>query len=257
LFNQLDRVAGGDYNYKIEQSRCLEFQKIVCQINMLSGEVQRKISEIEETKLDTISTLVNAIEAKDKYTKGHSERVKNIALIISKDCTEIDKDILSTAAILHDIGKISIHEDLLNNSGALSEEEFNIIKTHPVIGHQILGSSKMLNEIKKIVIQHHERPDGKGYPYGLKENEISFYSKILQVADALDAITSDRPYRKGRSFEVALTIMIEERGKQFDGEVVGLLLGYQFEVKSYLESYESPHTSVALGSSDGAEKYTS
>jgi len=257
LFSQLNRVTGGDYSYKIERSEYFEFQNIVRQINLLSSEVQRKISEIEETKLDTISTLVNAIEAKDKYTKGHSERVKNIALIISKEFEGIDQDMLSTAAILHDIGKISIHEDLLNKLETLSDEEFNIIKTHPSMGYQILSNSKMLNEIKEIVIQHHERPDGKGYPYGLKGDQISIYSKILQVSDALDAITSDRPYRKGRGFDVAIAIILQERGKQFDNGVVTALLKHRFEIKEYLESYERHVRNETLGELGGTVLYTS
>jgi len=238
IIRQIDRVARGDYSHKITHYGSKEMQTLSNHVNILSDEVQKKISEIEVANLDAISTLVNAIEAKDKYTKGHSERVKNIALILSQGYKEVDKDIVSSAAILHDIGKISIHEDILNKPGKLTDDEYELIKTHPQMGYDILRNSRMLNEVKEIVLQHHERPDGKGYPNGLKGDQMSMYSKILQVADTFDAINSDRPYRKGRSFDETVQIIIEEQGAQFDEDVVDTLLVYLEDIREYLEVYK-------------------
>ena len=171
---------------------------------------------------DTILALSSAIDAKDEYTRGHSERVTVYSIEIAKEMG-LEKDKikeLQIAALLHDVGKIGIPERVLLKNDRLTEEEFAIMKKHPEIGKDILAHIKLLRNSLPGILEHHERPDGKGYPLGLKGKEISLYGRIIAVADTYDAMTSDRPYRKGLPDEVAISEIQKNAGKQFDEEVV-------------------------------------
>lgn len=184
-----------------------------------------------------IGTLVAAMEAKDLYTKGHSVRVGQYALLIGRamNLSPKELDLLNNAAVLHDIGKIGIQDEILNKPGALTPEERKIIETHPQIAIQIIGETAISAETKEIILHHHEHYDGKGYPSGGSGAAISTYAYILSVADTFDAITSDRPYRKGRPLEVAMNIIESERGKQFHPDVVDVFLAIRDEVQKTLE----------------------
>lgn len=170
----------------------------------------------------TIQALVNALEANDRYTKGHSERVRLLATELGKfiglDYRELE--ILEHAAILHDIGKIGIDSNILNKEGKLTVSEFSLVKAHPLIGEEILGPVDTLEGVKTTVIQHHERYDGRGYPYGLTGEEISLKARILSVVDTFDAMVTDRPYRRALSYSKALDELKKGAGKQFDPFVV-------------------------------------
>ena len=151
----------------------------------------------------TIQSLVNALEASDRFTKGHSERVRFLSLELGRhiglDFKELE--ILEQASILHDIGKIGIESFILQKQGKLTPNEYSMIKAHPLIGEEILGPIDNLTEVRQTIIQHHERYDGKGYPYGLRGDELSLKAKILSVVDTFDAMMSDRPYRKALSMQ--------------------------------------------------------
>ncbi|MEW6109138.1 MAG: HD domain-containing phosphohydrolase [Nitrospirota bacterium] len=170
----------------------------------------------------TIQSLVNALEANDRFTKGHSERVRLVSSDLGKhiglDYKELE--VLEHAAILHDIGKIGIDSIVLQKQGKLTPKEYGLIKTHPQIGDEILGPIETLDGVRKTIIQHHERYDGNGYPHGLKGDEISLKSRILSVVDTFDAMMSDRPYRKAIYLNKIYDELRSNAGTQFDPYVV-------------------------------------
>lgn len=183
-------------------------------------------ANINELYTSTIQALATAIEAKDPYTKGHSERVTKYAVAIAREMGLSSEEVrqILYAAILHDIGKIGVSGDILRKPGALSEEERDFVKKHPEIGAGIISSIRVLKEIVPIVLYHHERFDGKGYPGGKKGEEIPLGARIIAVADAFDAMTSDRPYRPRMTVEQAREEIVRNAGTQFDPQVVEAFL---------------------------------
>ncbi len=169
---------------------------------------------------------MNAIEARDEYTQGHSRRVAEIATEIAKALKynqwKLEK--LVVAAMLHDVGKIGISDNILNKPGKLTDEEFDKIKEHPEIGYNILYKVKNLNYICPIVRYHHERYDGKGYPKGKNGKKISLDTYIVQLADAVDAMGTDRPYRRGLSKEQIISELENNSGTQFHPKVAEVYL---------------------------------
>jgi putative two-component system response regulator len=188
----------------------------------------------EKERLDTernmllasIASLVEALEARDPYTRGHSESVAEIvagmAKIMGKTQEEIE--LLETGGRLHDLGKIGVPDSILLKPGRLTEEEYKAIKQHPVAGATIFAPIKTLNEIIPIILYHHERIDGKGYPKGLKGHKIPIWARVTAVADTYHALTSDRPYRKGLKQEKAFEIMNEARGTQLCPDCLDIFL---------------------------------
>jgi len=173
-----------------------------------------------------IHSFVSAIDAKSSWTKGHSERVTHYSLSIARALGLKGKeiDLLRMAALLHDIGKIGTYDEILEKPGKLTDEEFALVRMHPVRGEEILKPIKRLSELLPIVRHHHERMDGRGYPDGLKNNEIPFFSKIICIADSFDAMTADRPYRASPSREYAISELRRCRGAQFDPQAVDAFL---------------------------------
>lgn len=175
--------------------------------------------------LETIQALATAIEAKDPYTRGHSERVAMYSSIIAEEMN-LPEDFLNTlnfAALLHDIGKIGIPDEILNKPGKLSEEEFDRIRIHPILGANIVEKIDFLAQASSYIRFHHERQNGRGYPEGLKGEDIPLGAAILAVADAFDALTSDRPYRRAWNLDDTLHEIEINSGIQFRPEVVEAL----------------------------------
>lgn len=170
----------------------------------------------------TLKALVRSLEAKDPYTKEHSRRVTDISLKLAAHlgCTPIEIDSLRFAGHLHDIGKIGIMDQILLKEGRLTREEYEVIKSHPLIGEEIVGHLGIMPAEKAIIRNHHERWDGHGYPDGLKGNDIPYLARILAVADSFDAMTSDRPYRKAKTAAFGLAEIKENKGAQFDPMIV-------------------------------------
>jgi len=168
--------------------------------------------------IDTVKSLSQAVEAKDPYTNGHSIRVSEYACKLAERIDLPQKKIedLKIAAILHDIGKIGVEENILNKPGRLTEEEFEKIKQHPEIGVKIIKDIDFLKGVSSIILSHHERYDGTGYPEGRKIESILLESQILSLADVFDALTSERPYRSAMTVEEALEIIENGKGSQFD-----------------------------------------
>ena len=178
--------------------------------------------QFQEVYLNTVSALTEAIDTKDHYTKSHSEHVTKYAMNIGKEM-KLDDDrmnILRDASKLHDIGKIGVHDYILMKPGKLTSEEWEEIKLHSIKGVKILQPLTFLNGSIDAIRGHHERFDGKGYPDGKKGKDISLEARIMAVADSFDAMTTERPYRKGLSIEEAKEEIIRNKGTQFDPEVV-------------------------------------
>jgi putative nucleotidyltransferase with HDIG domain len=177
--------------------------------------------EMRNLYISTIQALNKTIEAKDSYTSGHASRVEELAVRLGEDYNlPFDKiEDLKTAAILHDIGKIGIHDSILNKAAELSQEELQEIMKHPSIGAEIIDKVDFLKNITPIIKHHHERYDGKGYPDGLKGDEIPIEACILTIVDSYDAMISDRPYRKALSKEEALEEIRVNAGTQFHPEL--------------------------------------
>ena len=177
--------------------------------------------DLHESYLSTIRALASAIEVKDIYTKGHSDSVARCAVKIAKRLNLSPHEIegIEVAAILHDVGKIGIKEDILNKPGKLDDEEWKEVKKHPESSMKILDGINFPWDIKPIVYAHHERYDGKGYPNGLKGEEIPLGARILGVADLYDAMTSNRAYRKGLSKEVVIEELKRVSGTQIDPKI--------------------------------------
>jgi len=179
-------------------------------------------NDLRQSFLDTIEALIQAIEAKDPYTSGHSRMVTKYSLEIAKylELSPKQVEMIKFCGLLHDIGKIGIKDTLLNKPSTLSREEYEVIKKHPVIGKKIIEKVEFLKEGLPLIYHHHERYDGKGYPDGLKGEEIPLLARILSVADAFDAMVSNRPYRKALSVEEAIGELKKNAGTQFDPLIV-------------------------------------
>ncbi|MBN2846757.1 MAG: response regulator [Deltaproteobacteria bacterium] len=172
--------------------------------------------------IDTFKSLVRSIHLRDQYTERHSVNVTRLSVMTARSMQLSPDDIecLEISSILHDIGKIAIPDNILLKPGGLTDAEYDTIKTHPTIGENILKSIRLFETERKIVRHHHERWDGRGYPDGLSGLEIPLLSRVLSVADAYDAMTSDRPYRKGLSVEKALGELRRNINTQFDKDAV-------------------------------------
>lgn len=175
---------------------------------------------------DMVLTLIRILEYHDRYTKGHSKSVATISSLIAERLGLNDEYIKKTywAALLHDVGKIVVPSHILNKEGKLTVEEFELVRKHPVYGHDFLITSTELNELAKYVLHHHERWDGRGYPSGIPQDEIPIVSRIISIADAIDAMKSDRPYRRGLPTEVVRAELVKHSGQQFDPELVRVVV---------------------------------
>lgn len=181
---------------------------------------------------EIIECITAALDAKDPYTAGHSQRVSDMAMEVcrliglSAEATEE----IHIAAHLHDIGKIGVPDAVLNKTDRLTEEEFAFIKKHPTIGAEILSKSHHLSEVKDIVLSHHERFDGKGYPQGLKAQEIPVGARIIAICDSIDAMTSTRSYRTARSYEFCYDEIKKNLGIMYDPVIGQYVLDHWEEV---------------------------
>jgi len=183
-------------------------------------------TKMRKVYLDTIRALAAAIDAKDPYTKGHSERVAETSVALAQELNLSDKDIenIEYTALLHDIGKIGIADNILGKKSSLTNKEFDKIKEHTIMGAKIIEPVDFLKNSYKAIYHHHEKYNGKGYPDGLKSEDIPLSARIIAVADAYDAMGSDRPYRKKLNINKILKELKDQSGKQFDPEVVKALI---------------------------------
>jgi putative nucleotidyltransferase with HDIG domain len=212
-----EKVSGQEF-----QSADLEMLKSLSESAGIAIENARLFKDLQEAYVSTVRLLVSRIEEKDPYTHGHTERVAEYAVGIAKELgfTVDEVQRIQFGAFLHDIGKVHTQSDILQKPGALTEEEWMLVKAHPVRGAEMIRGVKFLERVTDMVRHHHERVDGKGYPDGLTGEQISIGAKIVNVADAFDAMTTDRPYRVGFTVEKAVDQMVDKAGTQFAAEIV-------------------------------------
>jgi HD-GYP domain-containing protein (c-di-GMP phosphodiesterase class II) len=219
------RLAGGDYATRVSVRSRNEVGVLADAFNQMGGEVQKAIEEVrkqasinKELFMGAIRMLANAIDEKDPYTRGHSERVAYYSMVIARHlgmrADEVEKVHLS--GIIHDVGKIGIEDKILRKASALTDEEYEIMKQHPTKGAHILDAVPALKAMAGAGLMHHENVDGSGYPDGLKGDDIPLLGRIVSVADAFDAMTTDRPYSKAMTFEASLARLRFLAGKKFD-----------------------------------------
>jgi len=192
-------------------------------------------------RLASIETLRRTVDAKDAYTRGHSDRVSCYSVLIGEKLglSKEDLEILKVGGLFHDIGKIGIPDNILLKPSKLTFEEYDEIKKHPLIGAHILENSKVFENIIPIVLHHHERYDGKGYPYGLKGEDIPFMARIVAVSDTFDAMTSSRSYRNSLSIDIVKDEFKKCNGTQFDPDIVSIFLDIlenEFEKIEYIQN---------------------
>ncbi|HKG45161.1 MAG TPA: HD domain-containing phosphohydrolase [Pyrinomonadaceae bacterium] len=191
-------------------------------VEQRTAELDKALNSLEGAYRSTLKALTAALETRDSETHGHSERVVTYSLRLGREygLNSVKMKALEFGALLHDIGKIGVPDSILRKPGKLTEEEWVRMREHPVHGQQILHGIEFLEGAARVVAQHHEQWDGTGYPLGLRQEEIDICARIFAVADAFDAITSDRVYRRGKPYEAAAQELDDWAGRQFDLKVV-------------------------------------
>jgi len=223
------RIASGDFSQRIEIRSRTElgdlgqsFNLMTAQIEEYIKDLQRSAAENRELFLGTVKSLAAAIDGKDPYTRGHSERVSRVSVAIAQRLELPDDEIerIRVSALLHDVGKIGIDDSILKKPAALTDEEYEIMKQHPQKGYKIMSQIPAMKEFLPGMYMHHEMVDGNGYPQGLKGDEIPLMGRIVAVADTFDAMTTDRPYQRAMKFEEALERIQSFVGTRYDEDVV-------------------------------------
>ena len=222
-------IASGDFSQRVHLWSRTEIGELAETFNTMSEELERFVKDLkqaaEENRLlfmGSIQMLAGAVDEKDPYTRGHSDRVTRYSLLIAKEM-DLPSEFLETLQIsaqLHDVGKIGIEDRILKKPGALTAEEFEVMKTHTTKGANILRPVKQLAEMLPGIELHHEALDGRGYPYGLKDDQIPLLARVIAVADTFDALTTNRPYQHAHTPEEALRIIHNLAGKRLDPKAV-------------------------------------
>jgi putative nucleotidyltransferase with HDIG domain len=202
-----------------------EIDALTSAFNELMGGITAAEDETRAAYVGAIRALAAALDTRDPYTAGHSERVSALSVRMARGMglTDDEVDVIRLGALLHDVGKIGVRDMVLRKPGALTEDEYEQIKQHPTLGARILREVPFLTPHLPIVELHHERPDGKGYPYGLRGDDIPLAARIVHVADAFDAMTGARAYRPGRPSAAAIEELRRHMGTQFDAPSVEAL----------------------------------
>jgi HD-GYP domain-containing protein (c-di-GMP phosphodiesterase class II) len=215
-------LAAGDFSRRVAVRSRNEIGELADTFNLMASEIEVYIRELEELLTGTIHALTAAIDAKDPYTRGHSERVNAYALIVARHMGLSREQLreINFAARLHDVGKIAIRDSVLGKQGPLTGEEFEEMKTHTVRGEAIMAPIPQMAAILPGLRNHHERWQGGGYPDGLSREAIPLVARIIAVADTFDATTTERPYQRAMTFEQARDRINELSGVNLDPEVV-------------------------------------
>jgi len=225
-------IARGDFSKRVELRSRTEIGELADTFNSMSEELQQYVEDLkraaEENRalfIGSIQMLAGAVDEKDPYTRGHSDRVTRYSLMIAREMQLDDEflEILRVSAQLHDVGKIGIEDHILKKPGALTPEEFEIMKTHTTKGANILREVKQLKEMLPGIELHHEALDGRGYPYGLQGDQIPLLARVIAVADTFDALTTNRPYQRAYEPKEALRIIHNLAGKRLDPAAVAAL----------------------------------
>jgi HD-GYP domain-containing protein (c-di-GMP phosphodiesterase class II) len=233
LVSAAQKIASGDLSHRVTTKNIAEIGTLGETFNLMSDKLEEHIARLanaakenRELFVGTVKALAAAIDGKDRYTRGHSERVSRISVAIGARL-KMDQEELETlrmSALLHDVGKIAIDDSILKKPAALTPEEYEIMKTHPQQGYKIMSQIPAMKEFLPGMYMHHEMVNGAGYPQGLKGDEIPLQAKIVSIADAFDAMTIDRPYSKAMNLEEALSLIKSFVGTRYDGKVVEALV---------------------------------
>jgi HD-GYP domain-containing protein (c-di-GMP phosphodiesterase class II) len=227
------RIAGGDFSQRIKVRSKTELGDLGESFNQMTDQLEHYIEDLQHSAeenrqlfIGTVKALAAAIDGKDPYTRGHSERVARFSLAIGESLGLPDDEMekLRISALLHDVGKIAIEDSILKKPAALTAEEFEIMKGHPQKGYKIMSQIPAMKDFLPGMYMHHEMMDGKGYPQGLKGDEIPMQARIVSVADTFDAMTTDRPYQKGMSLEDAIERIGTLVNTRYDPQVVDALV---------------------------------
>ena len=225
-------IARGDFSKRVELKSRTEIGELADTFNVMSEELQQFVEDLkhaaEENRalfIGSIQMLAGAVDEKDPYTRGHSDRVTRYSMQVAQEMQLDDEflEILRISAQLHDVGKIGIEDHILKKPGALTPEEFEIMKTHTTKGANILRPVKQLKEMLPGIELHHEALDGRGYPYGLQGEQIPLLARVIAVADTFDALTTNRPYQRAYEPKEALRIIHNLAGKRLDPQAVAAL----------------------------------
>jgi HD-GYP domain-containing protein (c-di-GMP phosphodiesterase class II) len=225
-------IAKGDFSRRVQVASRTEIGELAETFNVMTGELEQYVEQLKQAAqenhelfLGSIRTLAAAIDEKDPYTRGHSGRVAKYSVILAETMGLSDEEIykIRISALLHDVGKIGIDDRILKKPAGLTSEEFEVMKQHPVKGANIIRPVAKLREMIPGIELHHESLDGRGYPYGLKGEEIPLMARVIMVADTLDAMTTNRPYQAAMELEPALAQIRAIVGKKFDPAVVDAL----------------------------------
>lgn len=243
VINLTDKLDGSDFTRYDEQI----MQNLVEKAS-IKLENQALYEGLYSNLLDTLNSLVTTIEAKDPYTREHSQRVTDYALALARHMQLSDDQIemVGFAGMLHDIGKIGVHDEILTKAGRLTDGEYDLIKLHPVVGERIVTPLGLVADELSIIRSHHERYDGRGYPDGLRGLEIPLLARVVAVTDAFDAMTTTRSYRKAMDVDHALREMAENSGTQFDPDIVRIWIdAVQTKQILFQETVETTLSKVA------------
>ena len=196
------------------------------EIKKINAELTDTYRRLEDSYLESIQALRHAVEAKDTYTRGHSDRVSAYSVLIGKKLglSEDDLESLRVGGLFHDIGKIGVPDSILQKVSALTDDEYAQIKQHPIVGIQILSNASIFQDILPIVKHHHEKFDGSGYPDGLSGDNIPYLARITSIADGFDAMTSSRSYRNSLPLETVVSEFKKYAGTQYDPNITSVFL---------------------------------
>jgi HD-GYP domain-containing protein (c-di-GMP phosphodiesterase class II) len=233
LVSAAKKIAAGDFSSRVSAKNITEIGTLGETFNVMTDKIEEQIANLakaaaenRELFVGTVKALSAAIDGKDKYTRGHSERVARISVAIGKRLRMPDDELetLRISALLHDVGKIAIDDNILKKPAALTDAEFEIMKTHPQRGYKIMSQIPAMKEFLPGMYMHHEMVNGKGYPQGLKGDEIPLQAKIVSVADTFDAMTIDRPYQQALPLDKALETISGFVDSRYDRRVVAALV---------------------------------
>ncbi|MBU0468151.1 MAG: HD domain-containing protein [Candidatus Omnitrophica bacterium] len=220
------RIREGDFKHQVRVGGRDEISELAHDFNIMAKSLFLSNKKTHKYFYRAMQSLIRVLEAKDAYTAGHSDRVAEYAekIALKMELPEAEVDLIKDSSRLHDIGKLGIQKTILNKKDRLTDEEWNVIREHPVLGEEILKPVVFDKQMLAVVRYHHERYDGTGYPDKLKGDEINRLASIISVADAYDAMTSDRAYRKGLNKKEALVELEKGKGKQFDPKVSDIFI---------------------------------
>jgi HD-GYP domain-containing protein (c-di-GMP phosphodiesterase class II) len=227
------RIAAGDFSQRVKVPGRTElgqlgasFNQMTDQVERFVGDLQRSANENHDLFLGTVKALAAAIDGKDPYTRGHSERVSRFSVATAQGLGLPENEIeqIRISALLHDVGKIGIDDNVLKKPSALTDSEFEIMKTHPQKGYKIMSQIPAMRDFLPGMYMHHEMINGEGYPQGLRGDEIPMQARIVSVADTFDAMTTERPYQRAMDLEAALTRLKSFVGTRYDARVVAAFI---------------------------------